>query len=115
MKKWLLWGAGALVVLILIGAMNAPPSSETSAPETAQAAPAPPKPSLTMATFQQLATGMSYRDAVTILGSEGTEMSRNELAGTVTVMYQWTGTGIANMNAMFQNDKLVSKAQFGLK
>jgi hypothetical protein len=31
-------------------------------------------------------------------------------------MYQWSNTsGFANMNAMFQNDALVTKAQFGLR
>lgn len=43
-------------------------------------------------------------------------MSSSEMAGYKTVMLMWTGTSMgANMNAMFQNDKLVSKAQFGLK
>jgi hypothetical protein len=59
---------------------------------------------------------MSYAEAVRILGKEGTEVSRNELAGIVTVMYQWESRfGVANMNAMFQDDKLVQKAQFGLR
>jgi hypothetical protein len=63
-----------------------------------------------------LQTGMSYAEAVRILGKEGTEVSRNELAGIVTVMYQWESRfGVANMNAMFQDDKLVQKAQFGLR
>jgi hypothetical protein len=31
-------------------------------------------------------------------------------------MFMWDGTSLgANMNAMFQDDKLVQKAQFGLK
>lgn len=30
-------------------------------------------------------------------------------------MYQWGGGFGANMNAIFQNGKLVQKAQFGLK
>ena len=42
-------------------------------------------------------------------------MSRNELAGTEAVMYSWEGNLGANMNAMFQNNKLVQKAQFGLR
>lgn len=69
----------------------------------------------TMAKFNRLDTGMSYAEAVRILGGPGTELSRSDLGGITTVMYQWTGTGIGNMNAMFQGDKLVNKAQFGLK
>jgi hypothetical protein len=38
-----------------------------------------------------------------------------ELAGIKTVMYSWQNPDGSNMNAMFQDDKLVSKAQFMLK
>ena len=70
-----------------------------------------------MANFSRLKSGMSYSQVVSILGSEGTEMSSNDIGGYTTVMYQWEGRGGfgANMNAMFQNGELVSKAQFGLK
>jgi hypothetical protein len=66
--------------------------------------------------FLRLQPGMTYRDAVKILGCEGDEVSRTEMAGFRTVIYAWKGSmwSGANMNAMFQNDRLVSKAQFGL-
>lgn len=70
-----------------------------------------------LAQFQALKTGMSYAAAASTLGCEGTEMSRLELPDApqfATVMYSWKGAGIANANAMFQNDKLINKAQFGL-
>lgn len=68
-----------------------------------------------MEQYEALKTGMSYADAIAILGSPGEEMSSSEIGGTRTVMYMWAGsTPGANMNAMFQNDKLVQKAQFGL-
>ncbi|MSO62041.1 MAG: DUF3862 domain-containing protein [Acidobacteria bacterium] len=71
---------------------------------------------VTLSQYSQLGDGMSYQDAVRVLGGPGTEISRSDLAGTVTVMYQWDGAGmVANMNAMFQNDRLVTKAQFGLR
>jgi hypothetical protein len=70
---------------------------------------------VTMAKFQQLETGMTYRQAVEIIGAEGEEMSRSELAGYTTVMYVWKNLGGSNMNAMFQNGHLVAKAQFGLQ
>ncbi len=57
---------------------------------------------------------MTYRQVVGILGEEGTVMSENEIGGYKTVMYQWKSGVLANMNATFQNDKLISKAQFGL-
>lgn len=79
-----------------------------------------PKPAValgvTLAGYQQLSTGMAYGKAVAILGANGEEISRSNLAGYETVMYQWKGGTLgANMNAMFQNGRLISKAQFGLK
>jgi hypothetical protein len=65
--------------------------------------------------FNRLREGMTYAEVTTILGKQGSEMSRSTLADITTVMYSWEGPGIANMNAMFQNDRLISKAQFGLK
>lgn len=71
---------------------------------------------VSLAEFNQIATGMSYTRVAQILGSGGTEMSRTDFGGTSTVMYEWQGSGFAsNMNAMFQDGALVSKAQFGLK
>ena len=71
---------------------------------------------VTAAEYQQLQTGMSYQQAVEIIGYRGEEISRTDIAGITTVMYQWTNPGFAgNMNAMFQNGALVTKAQFGLR
>jgi hypothetical protein len=68
------------------------------------------------ANYQRLSEGMSYAQVVAILGSSGKELSRSDIAGQTTVMYGWDGSGFgANMNAMFQNDKLITKAQFGLR
>jgi hypothetical protein len=91
------------------GTQSAPASSQegTSGPVVAEG--------ITMAKYDRLKTGMSYHQAVEILGTEGVEVSSNELAGTKTVMYQWEAGVGANVNAMFQNDKLMQKAQFGLK
>ncbi|WP_424363577.1 DUF3862 domain-containing protein [Methylocystis parvus] len=65
--------------------------------------------------YSSLREGDSYRSAVSKLGCDGEEISRSSVAGYTTVMYMWNGSGLgANMNAMFQNDRLVSKSQFGL-
>ncbi len=69
------------------------------------------------AAFLRLQTGISYAQAVGVLGAEGDEEARSDTAGIVTVSYRWKGQGMigANMSAMFQNDKLVTKAQVGLE
>jgi len=80
------------------------------------------QPVVTMHEYQRIQNGMSYRQVVSIIGQEGEEISRNFIEGAPgvmedieTVMYQWQNTGGSNMNAMFQNDKLMQKAQFGLR
>ena len=77
---------------------------------------------VTKAEYDQLVNGMSYDEVVRIIGEEGEELSRNHIDGVPgvmesvdTVMYMWKNPFGANMNAMFQNDKLMQKAQFGLK
>jgi cytoskeletal protein RodZ len=86
-------------------------SNTASTPSTSSSAPG-----VTMANYTRLKTGMTYAQVVEILGKEGTELSSNEISGIKTVMYQWEGEGFgANMNAMFQNGKMIQKAQFGLK
>jgi hypothetical protein len=80
---------------------------------------------ITIAQFGALKMGSSYADAVKVLGCEGQEMSRFELAvpdypnprmTTVsTVMYAWRSENpFSSVTAMFQNDKMISRAQFGL-
>ncbi len=69
---------------------------------------------LTLAKYQQLETGMSYEQAVSVLGFEGVEMSRSEGYGISLVTYQWS-LSMKNITAMFQNNKLTAKGQFGLE
>ena len=70
---------------------------------------------VTAAEYRQLTTGMTYDQAFEIIGFHGEELSRNEIAGILTVMVQWTNRDGGNMNAMFQNGRLIQKAQFGLR
>ncbi len=92
-------------VLIMLSAHNRKPSID-----------------LTLEKYNRIQTGMSYTEVVNIIGYDGTEMSRNKLDAiptiskeVITVMYMWQNSNGSNMNALFQNDKLMQKAQFGLK
>jgi hypothetical protein len=75
---------------------------------------AAPPPVVTKAEFDRIKEGMSYDEVVKVIGAPGEQLSSNDLAGIKTVMYSWANSSGSNMNAMFQNDKLIQKAQFGL-
>jgi len=71
------------------------------------------------AEFDQLKSGMSYKECTAIIGGPGEVVSESGSPGDqfYTVMYQYKGEGElgANANLMFQGDKLANKAQMGLK
>ena len=70
---------------------------------------------VTLAAYMQIQNGMTYEQVREIIGTAGEEISRSNIAGYSTVMYSWKNWNGSNMNAMFQNDQLVTKAQFGLR
>jgi hypothetical protein len=112
---------GVLMALVVVAAFvtaDAPSSAartEMSTDITPSSVGAPRKSGLSKANYLRISEGMTYREVVAILGEPGEEMSRSDIAGITTVMYGWKRWNGANMNAMFQNDALVTKAQFGLK
>ena len=84
---------------------------------------------ITLEQFNVLQPGMTYEEAVEIVGGYGvllsqTELSDEEFAGYAfdlsqydTEIYGWDGNGAAGANAMIvvQNGKIVSKTQVGLQ
>lgn len=74
---------------------------------------------VTKAQFESIKNGMTYKEVVKIIGGEGELISESGASGDElhTVMYMYNGKGStgANANFMFQDDKLVNKAQVGLK
>mgnify|MGYP000884273440 CR=1 len=71
----------------------------------------------TLSAFTALREGMSISEVERIIGCSGELLSQSEMAGFKTVMLAWSGKGSmgANMNAMFQNDAMIVKSQFGLR
>lgn len=69
---------------------------------------------ITLEMYNKVKEGMTYEQVKNILG-EGEEMSSSEMSGIKIVMYNWVNPGGSNMNVLFQNNKLVTKAQFGLE
>lgn len=72
-------------------------------------------PIVTYAQYDRINHGMSYKQVCDIIGVRGTELSNVNIAGYETVMYSWSNLDGSNVNAMFQNHGLISKAQFGLR
>ena len=76
---------------------------------------------VTKSDYNQIRTDMSYREVVDAIGRAGEERSSNRMEGVPgvmesveTTMYIWQNSDGTNMNPMFQNDKLIQKAQAGL-
>ncbi len=76
--------------------------------------PLAPAPVVTRAKYERIQNSMTYDQVRAIIGQDGEELSRSDVAGYTTVMYAWKNSNGSNMNAMFQNGRLVNKAQFGL-
>ena len=131
---WALFGIfmAPICIVLQIGflAAIAPSEDKGGKPLTAESSPAkgnsdnPPATQpvqqssvsgVNMENFKELQTGMTYEQVAGILGQEGEEMSRSEIAGTITVLYTWKADDFSNMNVTFQNNALVSKAQLGLR
>ena len=120
MKKLLKLGVigfvGLIIVFIIIGiAAGMSGGGGTGLPSLGEQ-------KVTAAEYQRIENGMSYQEVVAIIGSPGEEMSQNKIDGVpgvmdaiTTIMYQWTNSNGSSMNAIFQNDSLMQKAQFGLK
>lgn len=78
------------------------------------------EPTISLAEFDQIKTGMSYDEVVKIVGGLGQILSQADLglgSEYASVMYMWEGEGMvgANANVMFQGGEVVSKSQFGLE
>lgn len=69
---------------------------------------------ITLEQYKQIETGMSYEKVVEILG-QGEEVSSSEVSDIKTTMYQWINSDGSNISVTLQNEKVVSKAQAGLK
>jgi hypothetical protein len=114
-----LGGAGmVLAVLGLIGVIYVSQQitnivQDPFAPNSLLGTDSPPM--VTLSEYERVSNGMTYTEVTAIIGASGQELSRSDIAGFSSVMYSWSNANGSNMNAMFQNGRLVNKAQFGLR
>lgn len=85
-------------------AVTPTPSSAPSASDT-----------LTKEKFAQLKTGMSYKQVVEIIGSEGEETSSSQVGRFKLSTYKWQAPKFQMIICSFNNDKMSSKTQANLK
>lgn len=117
---------GCLIAILIVGvigllaiALNVLMPNPSSPPSVGQQQ----SEKLTLEKFEKIENGMSYNDVVGIIGCEGTLEAETGEKGTeyYTVSYRYMGddqvSGMLGANAsfMFQNGKLMMKAQLGLK
>jgi hypothetical protein len=59
--------------------------------------------------FDRVAQGMTYEQFVSIKGTSSELIISNEIDGIRTMMYSWKNANGSNINAIFQNGKLIQK------
>lgn len=64
--------------------------------------------------FAKIENGMTYDEVVSIIGSEGSEQSTNEIGDVKTTTYEWESDGWGVATITFQNGKVANKTQFGV-
>ena len=72
------------------------------------------QPGVSLAAYDRIRPGMSYEDVGGLIG-RGTETNRTARGDITMVMYEWRLPGGANVNVVFENNRLIQKAQFGLR
>lgn len=92
-----------------------PPAATPFGTNTSESPTKSGNASLTKANYEQIKNGMSYKQVVDILGSEGSEMSNSEIGKYKTVTYKWDSDNYSYIIVTIQNDKLMFKSQNGLK
>ena len=111
-----------ILILAVLGAIVGASGSENKSNSTASSTTSgvtteQKQDRLNLEKFNKIETGMSYQEVVNIIGEEGTVLSESEIGNIKSTIYSWYGEGSigANANVTFQNGKVVSKAQVGLK
>jgi hypothetical protein len=73
------------------------------------------KSDLSLDKYNQIKNGMTHKEVVDILGSEGTEQSSSGDGKYKVDSYKWEGDNYQFITVIFMGDKVNSKVQYGLK
>jgi len=95
-----------------------PTTSSPSAPSSPSNSSSPSsssKTGLTLDKYNQIKNGMSYKEVVDIMGSEGTQQSSSGEGKYKVETYKWEGEQYQFISVVFMGEKVYSKVQAGLK
>lgn len=70
---------------------------------------------LTLGKFKQIKDGMSYKEVVEIIGSEGIETASSGKGKYKVMTYQWKDDNFKFIYCVFMGDKMTSKTQANLE
>ncbi len=118
--RWWFWLIAIIVILGVAsstGVKKNQENTEKSYTETdTETRENTPTPAVTYANFEKIENGMTYEQVVEIFGEDGKILSESTVLDTSMQIYYWyDSTGISNCNVTFQNNKVMAKAQIGLK
>ncbi len=118
---WLLVWTTIIVFGVIIN-QKPPTKAEMEAEYLARIANSPPSPTpeptpyrITAQHYHLLRNGYSIAQCNTLVGVEGTEVSRTGDGQYELIMISWSNSNGSSMNATFQGGKMISKAQLGLR
>ena len=72
-------------------------------------------PVVTMGQFQSISEGMSVDEVKSIMRSDGELQVSNAMPGYTGEIRMWQNPDGSNMSIQFQNGKVITRAQYGLK
>lgn len=109
-----------MVAALIFGATNVAACNKDSDEVTVNTAndlEAMPRPGVTLANYDRLGTGAAtFEDATITFGSAGKLQESSEMGGKKIETYSWSSDdGAGRISAIFENSRLVSKSQYGLR
>lgn len=69
---------------------------------------------ITYADYLEITNGWDYAKVKEILKTDGSELSKVTVSGSISAVYLWKNADGSNIVITFQDDKVISKAQSGL-
>jgi hypothetical protein len=108
-----------LIIILASGKSFAPPNNNVVASKTNNSSDASAEPehhpTVTASEFNLMTPGVTTYSLISQYLGPGELQSSSNIGGVTTESYVWSNPDGSNMSLMFQNDRLVMKAQYGLQ